>query len=181
MTIKKILRIGDPLLSRVSDPVKTPGSDDIKFLVDDIYDTMHDYQGVGLAAPQIGVLKRVVVFGFTENNRYPDSEPVPETVLINPVIDILTTETVEDWEGCLSVPGMRGLVARATKIRYSGLDHEGKAINRIVEGFHARVVLHECDHLDGILYIQRLTSLTDFGFIDELQESKRCSPAPCDS
>lgn len=181
MAIKKVLRLGDPLLSRISESVEDPGSDIIKILVDDIYDTMRDYQGVGLAAPQIGVLKRVVVFGFTENSRYPDSEPVPETVLINPVIDILTTETIEDWEGCLSIPGMRGLVPRATKIRYAGFDCEGKTIDRTVEGFHARVVLHECDHLDGILYVQRLKNLADFGFIDELQESKRYSPAPCDS
>ena len=124
--------------------------------------------GAGLAAPQIGVSQRVVIFGVTQNPRYPDAEEVPFTVLVNPKIVLLTREVEEGWEGCLSVPGMRGVVPRYTKLRYSGYDEHGKPIEREAEGFHARVVQHECDHLDGILYPQRMTDLSQFGFNEEL-------------
>jgi peptide deformylase len=131
-------------------------------------ETMAAKNGAGLAAPQIGVGQRVVIFGVESNPRYPDAEPVPFTVLVNPKLVMLTREIEEDWEGCLSVPGMRGVVPRYTKLRYSGFDIEGNPIERIAEGFHARVVQHECDHLDGILYPQRMTDLTRFGFNEEL-------------
>jgi peptide deformylase len=181
MAIKKVLRIGDPLLSEVSQAVIDPGSNAIKHLIEDMSDTMHAYEGAGLAAPQIGVLSRLVIFGFEHNPRYPAAEAVPKTVLINPEIELLTDDMESDWEGCLSVPGMRGLVPRHTKIRYTGLDQRGEKIERVVSGFHARVVLHECDHLDGIIYPQRIQNLSDFGFIEELQQSGRYKPAPCDS
>jgi peptide deformylase len=124
--------------------------------------------GAGLAAPQIGVSQRVVIFGVEKNPRYPDAEEVPFTVLVNPKITLLTREVEEGWEGCLSVPGMRGVVPRYTKLRYTGFDHEGNPVDRVAEGFHARVVQHECDHLDGILYPQRMTDLSQFGFTKEL-------------
>jgi len=181
MAIKKVLRIGDPLLSMVSQRVTDPTSSEIRDLIEDMFDTMHAYEGAGLAAPQIGVLSRLVIFGFDQNPRYPDADAVPKTVLINPDITILTHEMDSDWEGCLSVPGMRGLVPRSTRIRYSGLDQQGEKIEREVSGFHARVVLHECDHLDGIIYPQRIENLSDFGFIEELQLSGRFNTAPCDS
>ena len=181
MAIKQVLRIGDPLLSKVSQPVINPVSNEIRGLIEDMFDTMHAYEGAGLAAPQIGILSRLVIFGFEQNPRYPAAEAVPETVLINPEIELLTDELEYAWEGCLSVPGMRGLVPRNTQIRYSGLDQHGEKIERVVSGFHARVVLHECDHLDGIIYPQRIENLSDFGFIEELQQSGRFNPAPCDS
>lgn len=181
MAIKQVLRIGDPLLTKVSQPVTDPTSNDIRDLIEDMFDTMHAYEGAGLAAPQIGVLSRLVIFGFDHNPRYPDAGAVPKTVLINPEITILTDEMEYDWEGCLSVPGMRGLVPRNTRIRYSGLDQHGDKIEREVSGFHARVVLHECDHLDGIIYPQRIDNLSNFGFIEELQLSGRYNSTPCDS
>ena len=181
MTIQKVLRIGDPKLNGVSQPVDDPTSAEISALIDDMFETMYYYQGAGLSAPQIGVLSRVIIFGFEKNPRYPAAESVPETVLINPEIEVLSDEKLSDWEGCLSVPGMRGMVARYNRIRYSGLDRHGAMIKREVEGFHARVVLHECDHLDGILYPQRIENMANFGFIEELQQSGRYSPAPCDS
>jgi peptide deformylase len=181
MAIQKVLRIGDPTLNRVSQMVEDPCSTEISNLIEDMFDTMHHYEGAGLAAPQIGVLSRVIIFGFDQNPRYPAAQPVPETVLINPEIEILSHQKLGDWEGCLSVPGMRGFVPRYNKIRYTGLDRHGALIEREVEGFHARVVMHECDHLDGILYPQRIENLADFGFIEELQQHGRYNPAPCDS
>lgn len=180
MAIKKVLRIGDPLLTRVSEPVVDVTSNEIKVLIEDMFDTMRHYEGAGLAAPQIGILSRVVIFGFDSNSRYPMADAVPETVLINPHIDILSSEMESDWEGCLSVPGLRGLVPRHRAIRYSGMDRNGERIEREVSGFHARVVLHECDHLDGIIYPQRIEDLSNFGFIEELQEHDRYTRVPCD-
>ena len=144
------------------------GTPELLDLVADMKDTMAAKNGAGLAAPQIGVSQRVVIFGVTQNPRYPDAEEVPFTVLVNPKIVLLTREVEEGWEGCLSVPGMRGVVPRYTKLRYSGYDEHGKPIEREAEGFHARVVQHECDHLDGILYPQRMTDLSQFGFNEEL-------------
>jgi len=172
MTIKTVLRLGDPRLHQCSDIVNNPGSKEISSLINDMFDTMNHYQGVGLAAPQIGMLKRIVIFGFEENKRYPDQAPVPETILINPEITILDSECESDWEGCLSIPGMRGRVSRPLRIKYTGITPQGDKINRQVEGFHARVVQHECDHLDGILYVQRIKDMREFGFIEELDANQ---------
>ena len=144
------------------------GTPELRALLQDMKDTMAFKNGAGLAAPQIGVGQRVVIFGVDKNPRYPDAEEVPFTVLVNPKLVMLTREVEEDWEGCLSVPGMRGVVPRYTKLRYTGFDIEGNPIERVAEGFHARVVQHECDHLDGILYPQRITDMTKFGFNEEL-------------
>ena len=160
--------MGHPLLRERAKPVEQLGTPELEALVADMKDTMAAKNGAGLAAPQIGVGQRVVIFGVAGNPRYPDAEEVPFTVLVNPKIVLLTREVEEGWEGCLSVPGMRGVVPRYTKLRYSGFDEEGNAIEREAEGFHARVVQHECDHLDGILYPQRMTDLSRFGFIEEL-------------
>jgi peptide deformylase len=141
---------------------------ELRALVEDMKETMAAKNGAGLAAPQIGVSQRVVIFGVEHNPRYPDAEPVPFTVLVNPQITILTRDVEEDWEGCLSVPGMRGVVPRYTRLRYTGFDEKGEPLERVAEGFHARVVQHECDHLDGILYPQRMTDLSRLGFIEEL-------------
>jgi peptide deformylase len=137
-------------------------------------------RGAGLAAPQIGVLQRVVIFGFDTNPRYPEAPEIPETVLINPLIEALDDTQEEGWEGCLSVPGMRGLVPRYHSIRYRGFDQFGTAIDREVSGFHARVVQHECDHLDGVLYPQRIRDMRQFGFVDTLTENGILSRQPCD-
>jgi peptide deformylase len=145
--------------------VATP---ELRALIADMKETMAAQNGAGLAAPQIGVSQRVVIFGVDHNPRYPDAEPVPFTVLVNPKITMLTREVESDWEGCLSVPGMRGVVPRYTKLRYTGTDEEGNPIDRVAEGFHARVVQHECDHLDGILYPQRMSDMSTFGFTKEL-------------
>jgi len=169
------------MLQQRSVEVGDPVSSEIQQLVDDMFDTMRHYEGAGLAAPQIGVLKRVVIFGFEHNSRYPAAPAIPETVLINPVIEILGTEEEQDWEGCLSLPGMRGMVSRPLHIRYTAHNHYGEQIDHEAKGFHARVVLHECDHLDGILYIQKLTDIREFGFIPELQYSERYTPPLCDS
>ena len=166
--IREVLRMGDPRLWQVSIPVKKFGTPELAELLQDLRDTMAHLNGAGLAAPQIGVGLRVVIFGVHANPRYPDAEEVPDTVLINPVLEPLSAEAEEGWEGCLSVPGMRGVVPRYTKLRYSGFDIEGNPIERVAEGFHARVVQHECDHLDGILYPQRMTDLSRFGFNEEL-------------
>lgn len=170
--IHPILRMGDPRLLRVSEPVTDPGSPELRTLVADMFETMQAASGAGLAAPQIGVPLRVVIFGYSDpamrNPRYPDADPVPQTVLINPVIEPLPGAIEEDWEGCLSVPGLRGVVPRHRRIRYAGFDLEGRSIDREVEGFHARVVQHECDHLDGILYPMRVRDFSRFGFIEEL-------------
>ena len=164
--IRPVLRMGDPRLWQKSRPVENFG--DLKGLLVDMRDTMAHLNGAGLAAPQIGVPLRVVIFGVTANPRYPDIEPVPDTVLINPVLTPLSDEMEEGWEGCLSVPGMRGWVPRYRRLMYSGLDEYGSKFERIVDGFHARVVQHEVDHLDGVLYPMRIRDLTKFGFNEEL-------------
>ena len=168
MAVRRVLKMGDPLLFRVAEPVQEFGSPELQVLIGDMFDTMAALNGAGLAAPQIGVSRRVVIFGVEANPRYPDVEPVPTTVLINPVIELLTKDTEEGWEGCLSVPGMRGLVSRCTHLRYSGFDQHGTPIAREAHGFHARVVQHECDHLDGILYPMRLKDMRLFGYEDAL-------------
>ena len=168
MTVRRVLKMGDPLLFRVAEPVTGFDTPELHALIADMFDTMAALSGAGLAAPQIGVSKRVVIFGVEANPRYPDAEPVPTTVLINPVIEILGPEQDEGWEGCLSVPGMRGLVSRHTRLRYRGFDQHGKALEREAHGFHARVVQHECDHLDGILYPMRLKDMRLFGYEDTL-------------
>ncbi len=160
--------MGHPVLRERAKPVEELGTPELKALVLDMKDTMKAKNGAGLAAPQIGVGQRVVIFGVENNTRYPDAEPIPFTVLVNPKLTFLTREVEQDWEGCLSVPGMRGVVPRYTRLRYSGFDEHGNPIEREAEGFHARVVQHECDHLDGILYPQRMTDMTTFGFIEEL-------------
>lgn len=168
MAVREILKMGAPSLFELSKPVLAFDTPELHSLLADLFDTMHDYQGVGIAAPQIGVNLQVVIFGFESNPRYPDAEAVPETILINPVITPLTDEQELGWEGCLSVPGLRGEVPRYTKINYQGFDVAGQRIERIVEGFHARVVQHECDHLFGILYPQRMLDIKRLGFIDAL-------------
>jgi peptide deformylase len=168
MATRPILRMGDERLLHRSDEVTHFNTPELQALITDMRDTMAALSGAGLAAPQIGVHQRVVVFGFEHNPRYPDAEPVPETVLVNPVITPLSEEMVENWEGCLSLPGLRGLVPRFTHVRYQGFDAGGRAIDRQVTGFHARVVQHECDHLDGILYPMRMHDMRHFGFTDLL-------------
>jgi len=175
MAVRDILRMGDPRLLRVAQPVTAFDTDDLHLLITDLLDTMQAADGAGLAAPQIGVDLQVVIFGSGQPNpRYPQAPVVPRTVLINPVITPLGPQTgsaaewQEDWEGCLSVPGLRGKVPRYTRIRYTGFDQYGDTIAREVEGFHARVVQHECDHLIGKLYPMRMTDLTHFGFTDVL-------------
>jgi peptide deformylase len=166
--IRPILRMGDPRLLQISQPVTQFNTPELDELLRDMFETMHDADGAGLAAPQIGVLLRVVIFGFEQNGRYPDAPPIPPTVLINPVIEPLTSEKEEGWEGCLSVPGLRGVVSRVARLRYSGFDAKGVHFSREVEGFHARVVQHECDHLDGILYPMRITDFSRFGYTEVL-------------
>lgn len=168
MAVRRVLRMGDPRLQQVSQPVENIDSRDLHVLLRDMHDTMHALNGAGLAAPQIGVPLRVVIFGIDTNPRYPDAEPVPHTVLINPVITLLDRGMDEGWEGCLSVPGLRGMVPRFRRLRYRGVDADGTAIDRVAEGFHARVVQHECDHLDGILYPMRMRDMRNFGFTEEL-------------
>ena len=168
MAVRSVLRMGDERLLRIAQRVLQFDAPELHALIADMEDTMQALSGAGLAAPQIGVPLRVVIFGMTANPRYPDAEPVPQTILINPVITPLDAEMEEDWEGCLSVPGMRGLVPRHLRLRYQGFDARGTAIDRMVQGFHARVVQHECDHLDGVLYPMRIRDLRNFGFSDEL-------------
>jgi peptide deformylase len=160
--------MGDPRLLEVAKPVAAFGTPELEVLLRDMRDTMQDLNGAGLAAPQIGVGLRVVIFGIEANPRYPDAEPVPFTVLINPELTPIGEEIEEGWEGCLSVPGMRGLVPRYRQLRYIGVDTRGQPIDRTVEDFHARVVQHEVDHLDGILYPRRIRDLTQFGFTEAL-------------
>ena len=160
--------MGDPLLYEKAVPVEQFGTPHLAELIRDMFDTMAKLNGAGLAAPQIGVSQRVVIFGFESNPRYPEAEPVPTTVLVNPTVEPLGDETYEDWEGCLSVPGLRGRVERYSKIRYQGYDQTGGVIDRTVSGFHARVVQHECDHLDGILYPMRLKDVRLMGFEEAL-------------
>jgi peptide deformylase len=166
--IRSVLKMGDPALLRRAIPVTAFGSSELRGLLDDMLDTMRHLDGAGLAAPQIGVGLRVVMFGFEHNARYPGVSPIPFTVLINPEIVPLSAAEEEGWEGCLSVPGMRGWVPRWRELRYAGFDAEGRRFERVVSGFHARVVQHECDHLDGILYPMRMHDLSRFGFIDAL-------------
>ena len=169
MTVREILKMGDARLLRVAQPVTQFDSDEIHRLVSDMFDTMRAAEGAGLAAPQIGVDLQLVIFGTEAvNPRYPDAPPVPRTVLLNPVVTPLGSEEEDGWEGCLSVPGLRGVVPRWSRIRYTGFDQFGDAIDRTVEGFHARVVQHECDHLAGILYPMRIRDLRLFGFADVL-------------
>jgi peptide deformylase len=168
MTIKTVLRMGDPRLLEPARPVADFDTPELHELITDMQDTMTALNGAGLAAPQIGIGLQVVIFGLDHNPRYPDAEAVPQTVLINPQLTVLDEEMEEGWEGCLSVPGMRGLVPRFRRLRYRGVDAWGNPIDRTVEGFHARVVQHECDHLAGILYPMRIRDLRNFGFIEEL-------------
>ena len=168
MAIRDVLRMGDPSLLNVAQAVKMFDTPILHELITDLFDTMAARQGAGIAAPQIGVGLRVVIFGIENNPRYPDAEPVPTTILINPTIYVLSDEVGEDWEGCLSVPDMRGWVPRYEHIRYSGFNQFGKPFVRDVTGFHARVVQHECDHLEGILYPQRIKDLRKFGFREEV-------------
>lgn len=168
MPIRPVLRMGDPVLLQKATPVEQFDTPELHALIQDMNDTMAYMDGAGIAAPQIGVSLRVVIFGVQKNPRYPDAEVVPFTVLINPVITPLGAEMEDGWEGCLSVPGMRGVVPRYTHLRYTGFDQFGRPIDRTVNDFHARVVQHECDHLDGILYPMRIKDLTRFGYTDVL-------------
>ena len=169
MTIREILKMGDARLLRVAPPVLDFDTDALHLLISDMFDTMHAVSGAGLAAPQIGVDLQLVIFGTDEiNPRYPNAPLVPRTVLLNPVITPLRAAEEDDWEGCLSVPGLRGMVPRYTHINYSGFDQYGDVIDRTVEGFHARVVQHECDHLIGKLYPMRIRDFTQFGFTSVL-------------
>jgi len=168
MTIREILKMGDPRLLRVAQPVRTFNSPELHALIADLFETMRSVDGAGLAAPQIGVDLALVIFGFGKNQRYPDAPPVPETVLINPTITPLDTVEEEGWEGCLSVPGLRGVVPRWARIRYTGYDAQGRPIEREAEGFHARVVQHECDHLVGKLYPMRVRDFSRFGYTSVL-------------
>ncbi len=168
MPVRPVLRMGDPVLLQKAAPVTAFNTPELHALIQDMQDTMADMNGAGIAAPQIGVSLRVVIFGVGKNPRYPDAEQVPYTILINPVLNPVGEEVDDGWEGCLSVPGMRGLVPRYTRLHYTGFDLYGQAIDRLVSGFHARVVQHECDHLDGILYPMRIKDLAQFGFTDVL-------------
>lgn len=168
MATKPVLRMGNPLLLARANEVTAFGTPELDALLADMRDTMAALNGAGLAAPQIGVSLRVVIFGVAANPRYPDAPSVPETVLINPVLTPMSSEQEEGWEGCLSVPGLRGRVPRYTKLHYRGVDERGTPVDRTVDGFHARVVQHEVDHLDGILYPMRVRDFTSFGFNEEL-------------
>ena len=169
MAIREILKMGDPRLLRIAQPVAAFDTDELHLLVRDMFETMQAVNGAGLAAPQIGVDLQLVIFGTdVVNPRYPDAPPVPRTVLLNPVITPIGEEEEEGWEGCLSVPGLRGMVPRWTRLRYEGVDQYGAPLKREVDGFHARVVQHECDHLAGILYPMRVRDFTRFGYTDIL-------------
>jgi peptide deformylase len=168
MAVREIVKMGDPRLLRVARPVREFDTPALHALVQDLFDTMRAANGAGLAAPQIGVDLAVVIFGFARNERYPEAPPVPETVLVNPQIEPLGDAEEEGWEGCLSVPGLRGVVPRFARIRYSGFDAQGQRIEREAEGFHARVVQHECDHLIGKLYPMRVRDFTRFGYTSVL-------------
>lgn len=168
MAVRTVLRMGDPLLYKKAEPVAAFNTPELDRLIADMLETMAAYHGAGLAAPQIGVSQRVVIFGVESNPRYPQAEPVPMTILINPKLHPIGSEMEEGWEGCLSVPGMRGLVNRYKALRYTGYDQQGNPIDRTVSGFHARVVQHECDHIDGILYPMRLKDLRLLGYEDVL-------------
>lgn len=171
MAIREILRMGNPVLLQQAEPVNNFDTAELHELIIDMRDTMHHANGAGIAAPQIGISLQVVIFGLLNNPRYPDEAPLKEQVLINPEITIREKETVEGWEGCLSVPGMRGLVPRFKKISYSGFDEKGNQRTVEADGFHARVIQHECDHLWGMLYPMRMTDMSKLGFTDEINAS----------
>ncbi len=168
MAIRELLKMGDPRLLRHAQPVRAFDTPELKALLEDMFDTMKAANGAGLAAPQIGVDLQVVVFGFQRNERYPEAPPVPMTVLINPTITPLSDAMEDGWEGCLSVPGLRGVVPRLSRIRYQGFDAAGQPIDREADGFHARVVQHECDHLIGTLYPMRIKDFSRFGYTEVL-------------
>lgn len=168
MAVKTVLRMGDARLLQCAEPVDQFDTPQLHALLKDMRDTMQALNGAGLAAPQIGAGLRVVIFGVQANSRYPDAENIPETVLINPVITPIGEQIEEGWEGCLSIPGLRGIVPRYLKVRYQGCDEFGALIDRTVSGFHARVVQHECDHLEGILYPMRIKDMTKFGYTETL-------------
>lgn len=168
MAIKPVCKMGCTELATPSQHVKNPKSEEILALVQDMYDTMQKEHGVGIAAPQIGVNKRVIIVGFEADEDFPEQEAIPLLILVNPSIEVLDEEMIEEWEGCLSLPGLRGIVPRYKKVRYKGLDLEGNEVSGVAEGFHARIFQHECDHVDGILYPQRIQDLRLFGFEDEL-------------
>jgi len=171
MAILKVARLGHPVLRRVAEPVspETLGTADTQSLIDDMVETMAEYDGVGLAAPQVNVSRRLFVYGVAANRRYPDAPPIPLTVLVNPRITALGDEQEEDWEGCLSVPDLRGKVPRFTRVRVEAYGREGKPLCFDAEGFHARVVQHECDHLDGKVYLDRMRSMETLTFLPEFQ------------
>jgi len=176
MAIRPVLRMGHPLLRQVATPIEQFGARELRDLVRDMDDTMRSRDGAGIAAPQVGVSVRVVIFEVAANPRYPRAEAVPYTVLINPELEPLGTEQEDGWEGCLSVPGLRGLVPRYSHLRYHGFDLDGRPLDRTVSGFHARVVQHEVDHLDGILYPMRITDLRNLGYEDVLFPDARDLP-----
>ena len=168
MALRPVLRMGEPSLLAIAEPVADFDTPELHALIQDMQDTMEYMDGAGIAAPQIGVGLRVVIFGVGQNPRYPDADQVPYTILINPVLTPVSDLLEDGWEGCLSVPGMRGIVPRHTRLHYKGFDQFGNPIDRLVSGFHARVVQHECDHLDGILYPMRIQDLKNFGYTDVL-------------
>ena len=176
MAIRPVLKMGDPRLWQQARAVEAFGTPELLALIDDMRETMSHLNGAGLAAPQIGVDLRVVIFGIEDNPRYPDAESVPFTILINPVLTPLSEELEDGWEGCLSVPGLRGLVPRWRHLRYTGFDPFGTPIDRVVDGFHARVVQHECDHPDGVLYPSRIRDFRCFGFTEELFPDAALAP-----
>ena len=179
MAERRLLKLGNPLLNRPADTVTTFDSEALEELVQDLFDTMAARGGVGLAAPQIGVALRVVVFAMAANSRYPNAKPIPRTALINPQLEPMDDAIDAGWEGCLSLPGLRGLVPRYRRIHYSAYSTNGERIEREVDGFHARVVQHECDHLDGVLYPQRIADLSRFGFEEELSLAGELAELPC--
>ncbi|MEM7404864.1 MAG: peptide deformylase [Pseudomonadota bacterium] len=179
MAERRVLRMGDPFLHQVAELVTEIGTDEFKVLIEDMWDTMAARSGIGLAAPQIGVGLRVMVFGVESSPRYEDAGAIPPTVLVNPTVTALSDERANGWEGCLSIPGMRGVVPRYEHIRYVGVDANGDAIDREASGFHARVVQHEMDHLDGILYPQRMDDLSKFGFEEEISLAGRFDTRFC--
>ena len=180
MAVKAVLKMGEKSLLERSSIVEQFDTPALDALLNDMWDTMAAENGAGLAAPQIGVNLRVVIFGYEDNSRYPEAPSIPQTILINPTIEVLSEQMEDCWEGCLSVPGMRGLVPRYTEIRYSGFDQKGNLIERMASDFHARVVQHECDHLDGILYPSRIEDMRNFGFQHELEASEIMTAQPCD-
>ncbi len=166
--IRDIVRMGEPVLLQLAEPVEHFATGELRDLVDDMFQTMERAGGVGLAAPQVAVSKRVIVFGFESNARYPDAPAVPRTALFNPLIEPLSEALEDGWEGCLSIPGLRAVIPRFKRIRYTGWNAEGQRVDQVAEGFHARVVQHEVDHLDGILYPSRIKDFSTFGFTDVL-------------